>query len=160
MVTILDSSCGPADPAPRARRTGSGGGTAAPEEKAKLPHPQKTPIQGLPPCGKSEDFDTQGATARFIGQGEPETNKLNSPRERKSGPTGGVSCSRPNPYVGSGFPESWTRTKSAVHSKTLTTRVIQDLPPLIVTSMERPREWEQQRQQPDRVRDRAYGPGR
>ena len=34
----------------------------------------------------AEDGDTQGATARFIGQGEPETNKLNSLKRKTGAP--------------------------------------------------------------------------
>ena len=41
----------------------------------QAPHPQKTPNQGLPPRWKIRDFPP-GATARFIGQGEPETNQI------------------------------------------------------------------------------------
>ena len=52
----------------------------------QAPHPQKTPNQGLPPRWKIRDFPP-GATARFIGQGESETNKLKSSRGRKTAPT-------------------------------------------------------------------------
>ena len=52
---------------------------------SKLPHPQKTPIHGLPPRWKIRDFPP-GATARFIGQGEPETNQIDLFEEKDRSP--------------------------------------------------------------------------
>ena len=46
--------------------------------------PQKTPSRAYPPMEIPLGFP-QGATARFIGQGEPETNQSKSPKERKTG---------------------------------------------------------------------------
>ena len=108
-------------------------------EKTKSPSIHRRSIQGLPPCGcrRRQHTGCYGALhrPRRTGDQQIELSKRKKVRTHRR-----ASCSRTrsNPYAGSGFPESRTRTKSAVHSRTSTTVVIQDSPARVVISMEHP----------------------